>query len=84
VVCCGPADVAQGAYGLVEKCSPPTKVERNQEKRRHPEMLDLIFVILGFLLVVAMMAFVINPPDAWIKRALYGKQGSESHQGARD
>jgi len=47
-------------------------------------MLDLVFVILGFLLVIAMMAFVINSPDAWIKRVFYGKQGSESHQQAGD
>ena len=59
-------------------------MERKQEKRGRPEMLDLVFVILGFLLVIAMMAFVINPPDAWIKRVFYGKQGSESHQQAGD
>ena len=84
VVCCGPANVAQGSWGLVEKCSRSTKVERKQEKRGHSEMLDLVFVILGFLLVIAMMAFVINSPDAWIKRVFYGKQGSESHQQAGD
>jgi regulator of protease activity HflC (stomatin/prohibitin superfamily) len=34
-------------------------------------MLDLIIIVLGVLLVVAMMVFVINPPEAWIKRVFH-------------
>ena len=29
----------------------------------------LIAVILGFILVIALIALVLNPPEAWVKRA---------------
>jgi|APAga8741243907_1050103.scaffolds.fasta_scaffold80314_1 hypothetical protein len=39
--------------------------------------MDLVLIIGGVLVVVAMMIFVINPPDAWIKK-VFSKQDSKS------
>lgn len=31
-------------------------------------MLDVVLIIAGLVFLVLMMAFVLNPPEAWIKR----------------
>ena len=36
-------------------------------------MLVLLLVLLGFFILIAMMAFIFNPPDAWIKRVFHGR-----------
>jgi hypothetical protein len=34
---------------------------------------DLLVIILGFIVVILVMAFILNPPEAWVKRAFGGK-----------
>jgi len=36
-------------------------------------LLDIIWVVLGLVFLVVVMALVLNPPEAWVKRAFHGK-----------
>lgn len=38
----------------------------------------LAIIALGFLFVIAMMVLVINPPEAWIKKAYHRKPGERN------
>jgi hypothetical protein len=38
--------------------------------------MDIALIILGLLFIIASMAFVLNPPEAWIKRAFL-RRGSD-------
>lgn len=33
--------------------------------------VNLLLIILGLVVIVLMMAFIINPPEAWIKRVFH-------------
>lgn len=35
--------------------------------------LDIFLVIVGLAFLIAMMAFVLNPPEFWVKRAFHRK-----------
>jgi hypothetical protein len=35
--------------------------------------MDLALIVLGLIFIVLIMAFVINPPEAWIKRVFNSK-----------
>jgi len=37
-------------------------------------LLDVILVIAGLIALVLLMAFVLNPPEAWIKRVFLRKR----------
>ena len=37
-------------------------------------LLDAIWVGLGLIFLIAVMAFVLNPPEAWLKRVFLGKK----------
>lgn len=43
-------------------------------------MLDLVLIVLGFVFLIAMMVFVINPPDAWIKRVFVRKRSKSGDE----
>ncbi len=34
---------------------------------------DIVFVVSGLVFLVLVMAFVLNPPEAWIKKVFRGK-----------
>ncbi len=36
-------------------------------------LLDVALIVFGLLVVIAMMVFVINPPEAWIKKYFHRK-----------
>lgn len=36
--------------------------------------LDVVLVVLGVGVLIAIMAFVMNPPEFWVKRAFLGKR----------
>jgi hypothetical protein len=36
-------------------------------------VLNLILIVAGFLFLILIMAFILNPPEAWVKRAFQGK-----------
>jgi hypothetical protein len=36
-------------------------------------LLDIALIIFGLVIVLAMMIFVINPPEAWIKKYFHRK-----------
>ena len=36
-------------------------------------LLDIALIVFGLLIVIAMMVFVINPPEAWIKKYFHRK-----------
>jgi hypothetical protein len=36
--------------------------------------LDALWVGLGLLFLIAVMAFVLNPPEAWVKKVFGGKK----------
>lgn len=38
--------------------------------------LNIFWIVLGLLFLIAVMAFVMNPPEAWLKRA-FGVKGPE-------
>lgn len=40
--------------------------------------LDLILIFFCLLIVIAMMIFVLNPPEAWIKKVFYRKTQPKS------
>lgn len=31
--------------------------------------MDIALIVLGLLFIIASMIFVLNPPEAWVKRA---------------
>jgi uncharacterized membrane protein len=37
-------------------------------------LLNIIWIGLGLIFLIAVMAFVLNPPEAWVKRAFHGKK----------
>jgi regulator of extracellular matrix RemA (YlzA/DUF370 family) len=37
-------------------------------------LLDIALVAFGLIVVIAMMIFVLNPPEAWIKRVFHRKR----------
>jgi uncharacterized membrane protein len=45
--------------------------------------MDIAFVVFCLVLVVLMMAFIINPPEAWIKRVFHGKAVSQANTKSR-
>jgi len=36
-------------------------------------LLDIALIVFGLVIVLAMMIFVINPPEAWIKKYFHRK-----------
>jgi len=36
-------------------------------------LLDIALIVFGLVIVIAMMIFVINPPEAWIKKYFHRK-----------
>ena len=36
-------------------------------------LLDIALIVFGLVVVIAMMVFVINPPEAWIKKYFHRK-----------
>jgi hypothetical protein len=34
---------------------------------------DVVLVIVGLVFLIAVMAFVLNPPEFWVKRAFHRK-----------
>ena len=36
-------------------------------------LLDIALIVFGLVIVIAMMVFVINPPEAWIKKYFHRK-----------
>ncbi len=40
--------------------------------------MDLFWIILGIVFVVLMMVFVINPPEAWIKKVFHRKPNDQA------
>jgi hypothetical protein len=36
-------------------------------------LFDIALVVFGLVIVIAMMVFVFNPPEAWIKRYFHRK-----------
>jgi hypothetical protein len=36
-------------------------------------LLDIALIVFGLVVVIAMMIFVINPPEAWIKKYFHRK-----------
>ena len=47
-------------------------------------LLDYIIVIAGFVLVILIMVFIVNPPEAWVKKAFLGKQKKGNVSNAED
>jgi hypothetical protein len=43
--------------------------------------MDIALIIFGLLFIIASMAFVLNPPEAWVKKAFHR---SESPKTAED
>jgi hypothetical protein len=39
--------------------------------------MDIALIVLGLLFIVASMAFVLNPPEAWIKRAFLRRESKK-------
>jgi len=37
-------------------------------------LLDIALIVFGLIVVIAMMIFVLNPPEAWIKRVFHRKR----------
>lgn len=37
-------------------------------KVEHPMFLDIILIAAGLIVLVLIMAFVLNPPEAWVKK----------------
>lgn len=35
--------------------------------------LDITLVVLGLIFLIAVMALILNPPEAWVKRAFLKK-----------
>lgn len=44
--------------------------------------MDIALIILGLLFIIASMAFVLNPPEAWVKKAFNrtGRRGEEKNE----
>jgi hypothetical protein len=40
--------------------------------------LDVALVAFCLVLVILIMIFFINPPEAWIKKVFYGKTGRDT------
>jgi hypothetical protein len=40
--------------------------------------LDVALVVFCLVLLILIMVFFINPPEAWIKRVFHGKTGSQA------
>jgi hypothetical protein len=36
-------------------------------------LFDIALIVFGLVVVIAMMVFVINPPEAWIKKYFHRK-----------
>jgi hypothetical protein len=36
-------------------------------------LLDIALIVVGLVIILAMMIFVINPPEAWIKKYFHRK-----------
>jgi hypothetical protein len=36
-------------------------------------LFDIALIVLGLVIIIAMMVFVINPPEAWIKKYFHRK-----------
>jgi hypothetical protein len=36
-------------------------------------LLDIALIVFGLVIILAMMIFVINPPEAWIKKYFHRK-----------
>jgi hypothetical protein len=39
--------------------------------------VDILFIILGLLFIIASMVFFLNPPEAWVKKA-FGRGGKSA------
>lgn len=46
-------------------------------------LIDVVFVVFCLVLVILMMAFIFNPPEAWIKRVFHGKTSSGTSMKSR-
>jgi hypothetical protein len=40
--------------------------------------LDVALVVFCLVLLILIMVFFINPPEAWIKKVFHGKKGRNS------
>jgi multisubunit Na+/H+ antiporter MnhB subunit len=40
-------------------------------------VLNIVLILVGLLFLVLMMALVLNPPEAWIKRVFLSKHPSK-------
>lgn len=38
--------------------------------------MDILFIILGLLFIIASMIFFLNPPEAWVKKAFRSESKS--------
>ena len=36
-------------------------------------LLDIALIVFGLIVVIAMMVFAINPPEAWVKKYFHRK-----------
>ena len=36
-------------------------------------LFDVALIVFGLIIVIAMMVFVINPPEAWVKKYFHRK-----------
>jgi hypothetical protein len=36
-------------------------------------LLDIALIVFGLVIVIAMMVFVLNPPEAWVKKYFHRK-----------
>jgi hypothetical protein len=43
--------------------------------------LDITLIVLGLVFLVAVMALILNPPEAWVKKAFVRKNGKKDVEG---
>jgi len=42
--------------------------------------LDIVWIVLGLVFLIAVMALVMNPPEAWLKRVFQSKAMNKKHK----
>jgi hypothetical protein len=46
--------------------------------------MDIFLIILGLAFLIASMALILNPPEAWVKRAFRKSPGKPETQKSRE
>jgi hypothetical protein len=46
--------------------------------------MDIFLIVLGLVFLIASMAFILNPPEAWIKKVFLKSQSNQQSTRKKD